>query len=634
MSSRILAFVAVSLFVSVSPPSPSHAASLHIPAYFYGDRLGSCQMMYHGRLVSLKSASVRLKIKEVIGYDWDADHHARSDSLSVRHERISFPARLLFAASHFAMSRDDPDQIQQAVSYVVGIAQAETILNTMTVREVKNIGSKCYEGSGKTSAKCWAHAPQFAAQFAGNYLVSAVLLKTKMTDEQRAIVDKYAKRLHRRYIKPWYADARKGRGFYQMANGGISELAYAAWSEDKRLASKTFKRMFKDIRNRFYRDGYINNNSFRGVRGFWYHTYGVNSALAVVGLAQAWNVSVPDTVSNRVKNAVELINVGVNDLAKFDSRKFSGYRGNASTNPKDARPHIHQMAIGIDAMARHYVDVTLERDPIYLRKRVKEGPSDFTLGFHPVCMIQQGSTAWNENPMRSRARQRPSTLGPIPGGAVPEMRPSGAREGRSPLARRPSIHRLGRGEAPESTSVRAPARRSSRESEHIRMTTTTHARLQRTAVDAVRSIPGIEAVVLFGSRTRGTARQASDWDIAVLSRAAPEDERAARRLYGQPHRPRLAAPDDVEPPVCRTPPRNAGCGRGSGMGDRGRSRACRRDERFRPARPAASSAGAGVGRGRASDRNLLRRGAEPGPVAAPLPICGGHMPLSVRPALS
>ena len=63
------------------------------------------------------------------------------------------------------------------------------------------------------------------------------------------------------------------------------------------------------------------------------------------------------------------------------------------------------------------------------------------------------------------------------------------------------------------------------------MTTTTQARLMRTAVEAVGSIPGIEAVVLYGSRARGTARAASDWDIAILSHAASDDERAAEKLF-------------------------------------------------------------------------------------------------------
>ena len=48
------------------------------------------------------------------------------------------------------------------------------------------------------------------------------------------------------------------------------------------------------------------------------------------------------------------------------------------------------------------------------------------------------------------------------------------------------------------------------------MTATTHARLRRTAAEAVGSIPGIEAVVLYGSRARGTARAASDWDMSFI----------------------------------------------------------------------------------------------------------------------
>ena len=72
-----------------------------------------------------------------IGYDWGTDHQGNSDSLTVRHERISHPARMLFAATHHALSNDDPDQIREAVSIVVGIARADTILNTITVRPGK-----------------------------------------------------------------------------------------------------------------------------------------------------------------------------------------------------------------------------------------------------------------------------------------------------------------------------------------------------------------------------------------------------------------------------------------------------------------------------------------------------------------
>ena len=83
---------------------------------------------------------------------------------------------------------------------------------------------------------------------------------------------------------------------------------------------------------------------------------------------------------------------------------------------------------------------------------------------------------------------------------------------------------------------------------YIAMKTTTQARIQRTAAEAVGSIPGIEAVVLFGSRARGTARAASDWDVAILSHANSDDERAARRLFGELEQvsPIVMQPESIE----------------------------------------------------------------------------------------
>ena len=46
-------------------------------------------------------------------------------------------------------------------------------------------------------------------------------------------------------------------------------------------------------------------------------------------------------------------------------------------------------------------------------------------------------------------------------------------------------------------------------------------------LDAVRDLSGIEVLVLFGSRARGTARPDSDVDVAVLTRSQVPDERRA-----------------------------------------------------------------------------------------------------------
>ena len=83
---------------------------------------------------------------------------------------------------------------------------------------------------------------------------------------------------------------------------------------------------------------------------------------------------------------------------------------------------------------------------------------------------------------------------------------------------------------------------------YISMKVATHERLRRTAVETVGSIPGIEAVVLYGSRARGTARATSDWDIAILSHASHENEHAARRLFGEFERvhPIVMRPESIE----------------------------------------------------------------------------------------
>ncbi len=373
-----------------SDPATGESASIHIPRYFYGDSLGTCDTSRSGKKISFADPSVEPTIAAVVGYDWSADHARGSDSLTVRHDKISYPMRYLFAATHAALTSGNSDEIQKALSLVTRIAEANTLLDTMTFAEAIAHGEKCYRGRGDTSARCLTHAPQFATIFSGNYLVSAILLKPEMTEEQRETVDAYVRTLHDRYIRPWADSSRRSdRGFYEMANGGIAELAYAAWAEDRRLAARVFERTFLDIDRKFYTDGYINNNSFRGVRALWYHSLGVNASVTMLGLAEAWRAPVRAGVPDKIASAVALINVGIRDLKKFESRSFFGYRGNASTDPNHARTHVHQLGIAFDATARRYAGVTLERDPDYLRKRKNEGPSDWTVGFHPGCMVRQ-----------------------------------------------------------------------------------------------------------------------------------------------------------------------------------------------------------------------------------------------------
>ena len=59
---------------------------------------------------------------------------------------------------------------------------------------------------------------------------------------------------------------------------------------------------------------------------------------------------------------------------------------------------------------------------------------------------------------------------------------------------------------------------------------TTLERLRERAWEVMRRTPAVEAVVLFGSRARGTAGAGSDWDIALIGRSGETPE-AAYRLF-------------------------------------------------------------------------------------------------------
>ena len=63
---------------------------------------------------------------------------------------------------------------------------------------------------------------------------------------------------------------------------------------------------------------------------------------------------------------------------------------------------------------------------------------------------------------------------------------------------------------------------------------TTLERLRECAEEVVRRAPAVEAVVLFGSRARGTAGSGSDWDVALIEKNGKAPEAAYRLLDALP----------------------------------------------------------------------------------------------------
>ncbi len=170
-----------------------------------------------------------------------------------------------------------------------------------------------------------------------------------------------------------------------MGNGGIPNLVYASWTNNKKLAAKEINFRLKYIDKVFYDDGYINNNSFRGYRGLWYHSYGLNSALGYIYLADLWGAKIPKKIIKKVTKAAEVLNTGITNYEKFASRKYDGEQSNNQYKKKNARMHTHQDALAIDTLMEMITGVKLEIDPTYLYKRANSGIDDL-IGFNANCI--------------------------------------------------------------------------------------------------------------------------------------------------------------------------------------------------------------------------------------------------------
>ena len=377
--SKIL-IIFLSLFLALAAQAKVKPEDISFPGKFFVKEIRKCEAM--GNLTFDNEKTIR-RLNKFIGYDWHSDHQKNSTSLTVNHKNITRPIKMMMVSTHNAIANKNSKNIDLAKKFLIEIAQANTLYDSIGYNELKN-KPKCWKNSD-VNAPCWYHEYQFARDVFGNYMIIALLLKSELNEKEFKIVNSYIKKMYKKFLKPKQFKATE-RGFYQMANGGIPTLVYSSWVNDKKLAAKEINFRFTEIDKLFYEDGYINNNSFRGVRAQWYHSYGLNSALAFVYISKLWGASIPDEIIKKLTNASNLVNLAIKDYDTFRSRPFTGkYNANKTEDPAHARKHTHQDALGIDILMKIVANVNLENDPVYLEKRAKRGIDD-TIGFNPHCI--------------------------------------------------------------------------------------------------------------------------------------------------------------------------------------------------------------------------------------------------------
>ena len=360
-----------------------NANDLKVPKNYYtNDKLTIFQSCpAYGNTV-FSSNSTKEYLEGFVGYDWASDWKKNSNSLNVHHQRITGPIKEFLIATHNAVSSENENDIFLAKEFAIKIAQADTLYNSIGYEAVKKKPG-CY-ANGDINAPCWYHQYSFAREVFGNFIIAAVWLKPFFSETEFEIVNKYIKKMYVKFIQPAENNIEE-RGFYAMANGGLNILAYANWIEDKNLAAKEINLRFQEIDTLFYEDGYINNNSFRGVRAQWYHSYGLNPALAYAFIANLWEAEVPDQIMNKLIKASELVNLAILDRESFLNRNFEGENNNITTDPSKAIWHTHQHAVAINTLMKLVTEVEMVEDTMWDGKRARVG-IDETIGFNPQCL--------------------------------------------------------------------------------------------------------------------------------------------------------------------------------------------------------------------------------------------------------
>jgi len=381
---KLLGIMVLGLLLSGNAYAKVKSKDITFPGKFYTKEIKSCSALPNN--VKFDNAETFKKIEDVVGFDWAKFHTETGTSLIVNHDVITVPGKLMLTAIQHAIANNNQTNLDLGKDLLLRIAKADTLYNSISYEELQK-KPRCWVNNDPDSP-CWYHEFEFAGQTFGNFMIAAIYLKSEFNKKELKEMNRYIDKMYKKFLKP-IQFRKNDKGFYAMANGGLSTLVYASWTNNKKLAAKEINHTFNEIDSLFYKDGYINDNSFRGLRGQWYHSYGVNIALGYAYIAKLWGAKVPEKVQNKLVNSAKVVNLAITDPDKFAERKNpNGKARNRIKNKNSATPHTHQMAIAIDTLMEIVADIELEYDPIYLSKRKMHIPdgTDDLIGFNPNCI--------------------------------------------------------------------------------------------------------------------------------------------------------------------------------------------------------------------------------------------------------
>ena len=328
-------------------------SNLTQPKFFIANALGqACMRDEQGRPRSISAARNALDrlYNNNVRY---ISELRRSTSLTPGGDGLQQTWKPILFNSYAAAAADDDQLSRTLIDGVRRLAASGRYMNEpelLTMAQAKRFGL-CYRNGPGTP--CPQHLPRFVGRMYTNLLISMAVLDSRMTDTDRDVIVPWLERGYKTFVAPELAT--DPNGIFDFANYGMARLALAAITDDMGLASREITARRRDFLKHIESSGYIDENSYRGERAFWYHTAGLDPALSYAIIAREWGVDFfsDPVLGPRLRAAVDKTVLGTTDYAAFRS---VGNRGDAYTSdPRDRIADVHQFALNLlPIAAREY----------------------------------------------------------------------------------------------------------------------------------------------------------------------------------------------------------------------------------------------------------------------------------------
>ncbi|MFY0691757.1 MAG: alginate lyase family protein [Paracoccaceae bacterium] len=286
----------------------------------------------------------------------------QSTSLSVNKDAYAANWTPVLFNAYGAAASGDEKLARTILDGLSRMAAARLYLNEKGLLTLKQaLKVQCYKNG--PNSPCPSHTPRFVTRMYSNLMISAAVLQSFMTEQDRKVILPWFKAAYKKFVVPELKS--DSDGIYDFANSGLTQLAYAALTGDKRLAKRELSKRKKDFTKVIQKSGYLRNNSYRGVRALWYHTYGLDPALSYALVAREWGQDFfrDPKLGPRLRAAVDKTALGVTNYAAFRS---VGNRGESySTDPRDRIASIHQFALNLPLIAKREFGINLPLDGRY-----------------------------------------------------------------------------------------------------------------------------------------------------------------------------------------------------------------------------------------------------------------------------